>query len=138
MHILDNEASAAFKNAIKVNCTLQHVSPDTHRCNLAECAIRAFKNHYLAILAGVDKNFVIYLWDRLAPQAVLMLNLLRQAHATPAMSAYESINGKFDYNSLPLVLLGCAVQMHEAPGHQKTWVAHALNGWYIGMSMEYY
>ena len=138
MHLLDNEASSAFKDAIKCNCTLQLVPPDTHRRNLAERAIQTFKNHFLAILAGVDQNFPMYLWDRLVPQAVLTLNLLRQSNATPTMSAYEYINGKFDYNSLPLAPLGCAVQVHEAPGRRKTWDAHALNGWYVGTSTEHY
>ena len=138
MHLLDNEASAAFKDAIKCNCTLQLVPPDTHHRNLTERAIQTFKNHFLAILAGVDQNFPMYLWDRLVPQAVLTLNLLRQSNATPTMSAYEYINGKFDYNSLPLAPLGCAVQVHEAPGRRKTWDAHALKGWYVGTSTEHY
>jgi hypothetical protein len=38
-HILDNEASAAFKAEIKKNCTIQLVPPDNHRRNLAERAI---------------------------------------------------------------------------------------------------
>ena len=31
LHILDNEASVAFKEEIQKNCTLQLVPPDTHR-----------------------------------------------------------------------------------------------------------
>ena len=52
-HLLDNEASAAFKAEIKKNCTLQLVPPDNHRRNLAERAIQTFKSHFKAILAGV-------------------------------------------------------------------------------------
>ena len=33
------------------------------------------------------------LWDRLLPQAILTLNLLRQANKTPTMSAYQYVNG---------------------------------------------
>ena len=58
LHMLDNEASAAFKAAIKANCDLQLVPPDTHRRNLAERAIQTFKSHFIAILAGVDKFFL--------------------------------------------------------------------------------
>ena len=128
MHILDNEASSSFKTAIRNNCTLQLVPPDTHRRNLAERAIQTFKNHFLAILAGVDEHFPMYLWDRLLPQAVVTLNLLRQAHADPSMSAYEYVNGAFDYNSLPLAPLGCAVQVHEAAACRRTWDPHTLSG----------
>ncbi len=35
-HLLDNEASAAFKAAIKNNCKYQLVPPDNHRMNLVE------------------------------------------------------------------------------------------------------
>ena len=76
MHLLDNEASAAFKVEIKKNCTLQLVPPDNHRRNLAERAIQTFKSHFKAILAGVAENFPMNLWDRLLPQTVLTLNLL--------------------------------------------------------------
>ncbi len=76
MHILDNEALVAVKAEIKKNCDLQLVLPDTNRRNLAERAIQTFKNHFTAILAGVDPSFPMDLWDHLVPQAVHTLNLL--------------------------------------------------------------
>ena len=63
MHILDNEASHAYKEEIKKNCDLQLVPPDTHRRNLAERAIQTFKSHFISILAGVDNDFPMQLWD---------------------------------------------------------------------------
>ena len=66
-HILDSEASSAFKAEIRKNCTLQLVPPDNHWRNLAERAIQTFKNHFKAILAGVADNFPMNLWDRLLP-----------------------------------------------------------------------
>ncbi len=114
VHILDNEASAWFKEEIQKKCDLQMVPPDTHRQNLAEQAIQTFKSHFLAILAGVNPSFPMMLWDRLVPQAVLTLNLLRQAKADPKMSVYEFVHGKMDYNKMPLAPLGCAVQIHKS------------------------
>jgi hypothetical protein len=55
-HLLDNKASAVYKAEIKKNCTIQLVPPDNHRRNLAERAIQTFKNHFKAVLAGVDDN----------------------------------------------------------------------------------
>jgi hypothetical protein len=78
------------------------------------------------------------LWDRLVPQAVITLNLLRQANKMPSVSAYEFVNGKIDYNKFPLAPLGCAVEMHESTNRQKTWDPHSLSGWYLGMSAEHY
>jgi hypothetical protein len=114
------------------------VPPDTHWQNLAEQAIQTFKSHFLAILEEVDTSFPMTLWDRLVPQVVLTLNLLRQAKADPKMSAYEFVHGKMDYNKMPLAPLGCAVQMHESTNRQKTWDAHSLNGWYLGTSPKHY
>jgi hypothetical protein len=85
LQILANKASSAFKEAItfKWNSTFQPVPPDMHRRNQMECAIRTFKDHFLAILAGVDSSFPPYLWDLLLRQAELTLNLLRQATLNP-------------------------------------------------------
>lgn len=115
MHILDNEASQAFKNEIRKNCTLQLVPPNTHQRNFVERAIQTFKSHFIAILPGVDKDFPMQLWDRLVPQTVITLNLLRQLNKQPAISAYKYRNRKFDYNSMPLGPMGCAIQVHEGP-----------------------
>ncbi len=114
MHILDNEASEAFKTEIKKNCNLQLVPPDTHRRNLAERAIQTFKSHFITILTGVDSSFPMSLLDRLVPQAVITSNLLRQANKMPSVSAYEFVNGKFDYHKFPLAPFGCAVEMQES------------------------
>jgi hypothetical protein len=70
LHILDNKAPEALRQAIKDHCKMQLAPPDTHRSNLAERAIQTFKNHFVSILSGVDKSFPIKLWDRLLPQAV--------------------------------------------------------------------
>jgi hypothetical protein len=138
MHILDNERSEAFKTETKKNCNLQLIPPDTHRRNLAERAIQTFKSHFIVILAGVDSLFPMSLWDPLVPQAVITLNLLRQANKIPSLSAYEFVNGKFDYNKFPLAPLGCAVEMHESTNRQKTWDLHSLSSWYLGTSTEHY
>jgi len=138
MHILDNEASEEFKSEIRKHCNLQLVPPDTHRRNLAERAIQTFKSHFISILAGVDPAFAMRLWDRLLPQAVVSLNMLRQATKTPTMSAYQYVNGPFDYNATPLGPLGCKVQFHESANRRKTWDPRALTGWYLGTSFEHY
>ncbi len=112
-HLLDNEASAAFKVEIKKNCKYQLVPPDNHRMNLAQRAIQTFKNHFKAVIAGVDKTFPMQLWDRLLTKTVLTLNLLQQSNVAPTVSAYQYVNGAFDYNKMPLAPMQCAVQIHE-------------------------
>ncbi len=113
-HLMDNKAPAKLKVEIRKNCTIQLIPPDNHRRNLAERAIQTFKCHFKAILAGVDENFQMRLWDKLLPQTVLTLNLLRQSNVAPTVSAYQYVHGNFDYNKMPLASLGCAVQLFES------------------------
>ena len=78
LQILDNKASKAYKQTITSNWGIkfQLVPPHIHRRNAAERAIRTFKAHFLAILAGVAEDFPKHCWDLLLPQAKLTLNLL--------------------------------------------------------------
>ncbi len=137
-HLLDNKASASYKAEIKNNCTIQLVPPNNHRRNLAEQSIQTFKNHFKAVLAGVDDNFPMRLWDRLLPQTVLTLNLLHQSNVAPTVSAYQYIHGAFDYNRMPLGPMGCAVQVHKSNERRGTWADNAIDGWYLQTSPKHY
>jgi hypothetical protein len=77
LQILDNKASATYKNAITFTWQAKfQLAPQAMHCrNRAEQEIRTFKTHFLSILAGVDPTFPLYLWDLLLPQAELTPNL---------------------------------------------------------------
>ena len=81
LQILDNECSTVYERRMtdKWGVEFQLVSPDMHRRNAAERAIRSFKAHFLAILSGVASDFPHNLWDLLLPQTEMNLNMLRQA-----------------------------------------------------------
>ncbi len=51
------EAPEEYKKEIRKKYTIKLVPPDNHRQNLAERAIQTFKNHFKAILAGVENTF---------------------------------------------------------------------------------
>jgi hypothetical protein len=153
---MDNEASAAFKQAITFawRAKFQLVPPDMHRRNHAERAIRTFKDHFLAILAGVDKSFPPYLWDLLLPQAELTLNLLHQPTINskisaweffngpfdfnPKILAWEFFNGPFDFNKTPLGPVGCCVLIHAKPTMRRSWDFRAKEGFYISPALNSY
>jgi hypothetical protein len=137
-HIMDNDASAEYKMTICKNCIIQLVPQNNHQQNLAERVIQTFKRHFKAVLAGVDNNFPMRLWDKLLPQAILTLNLLCQSNAVPTVSANQYINGPFDYNKMPLRPMGCAVLMHRNRSRQGTLAEHSINGWYLQTSPEHY
>jgi hypothetical protein len=51
--VLDNQASVAYKKAIgNSGMTYELVPPDDHQHNMAEKAIRTFKDHFVGVLSG--------------------------------------------------------------------------------------
>ena len=137
-HILDNEVSAAFKSAITTNnCTFQLVPPHLHRRNKAERAIRTFKDHFLAILAGTAPTFPSNRWDLLLPQAELTLNLLRPG-TDPTKSAWECLFGTYNFDATPMGPAGCKVLIHNKAGLRKSWDYRCKEGYYIGPALQHY
>ena len=51
--------------------------PHLNFCNDIERAICIFKNHFIAGLCSTDEIFPPNLWDKLIPQCLITLNLLR-------------------------------------------------------------
>ena len=90
LQVLENEARKEHRQVITQTwkATFQLLPPDVHHHNTAERAIRTFKAHFLAILAGVGSDLPSSLWDTLLPQTKLTLNLLRQAPLATNMSAW--------------------------------------------------
>ncbi|EEC46594.1 predicted protein [Phaeodactylum tricornutum CCAP 1055/1] len=136
---LDNEASTALQSFM----TSEHVDfqlapPHLHRRNAAERAIRTFKNHFIAGLCTTNPDFPLHLWDRLLPQALITLNLLRRSRINPKLSAHAQLHGAFDYNRTPLAPPGTRVLVHVKPSVRETWAPHAVEGWYLGPALNHY
>ena len=139
IHVMDNECSDLVKKILKYNhLTLQLVPPNVHRTNAAEKAIGTFKDHFITGLATVHPEFPLHLWCRLIPLAETTLNLLRPSNINPRLSAYEILNGIFDYNRTPLAPPGTKVIVHTPPDKRRTWDSHGEDGWYLGMAPEHY
>jgi len=116
----------------------QLTPPDVHRRNAAERAIRTFKNHFVAGLCSLDPNFPLHLWDRLLPQALLTLNLLRPSHINPSLSAHAQLFGAYDFSKHPIGPPGSRVIIHTKPKNREPWAPHGTPGWYLGPTMEHY
>ena len=139
IHVMDNECSEIVKKFLCDNdATLQLVPPNMHSTNEAEKDIVTFKNHFISGLATVHPNFPIHLWCRLIPLATTTLNLMRPSRINPKLSAYEILNGTFDYNRNPIATPGTKVVVHETPTNRRTWDPHGVDGWYIGMAPNHY
>jgi hypothetical protein len=80
----------------------------------------------------------MHLWDRILPQAVITLNMLRTSRINPKLLAATHIFGQYDFNSTPLAPPGTRIIAHETPGRRRTWAPHGQDGWYIGPALGHY
>jgi hypothetical protein len=102
-NVSDNKCSKTIKRYIKEQkADLQLVEPDNHCVNAAECAIQTFKNHFIAGMATVNKNFPLQLWDELLPQAQDTINMLRTSRLNKRLLAYSILEGPFNFDKTPL------------------------------------
>jgi hypothetical protein len=93
---LDNEESTLLKDYLHGQViNFQLVPPYGRRRNAAERAIHSFKDHLIAGLCSTDKAFTMHLWDRLLPQAILTLNMLRTSRINPKISASTYLDGQY-------------------------------------------
>ena len=136
----DNETSHIFLDYLNNDAHLTHqkVPPNNHRSNPAETAVRDFKQHFIAMRAGLPNEYPAHRWDLLIPLCNLTHNLLRPSQIQPNLSAHQLIHGNFDYNKFPLAPAGCKVIAYETPNVRPTWADHGVEGFYIGPSKEHY
>ncbi|EJK61680.1 hypothetical protein THAOC_17790 [Thalassiosira oceanica] len=87
---------------------------------VAEVQIKNFKSNFISVIAGVDPDFPVHLWDKLLPGAEIQFNLLRQSNMTPTVSSYAHLFGPFDYDRMPLGPLGYAVNPSLTPTRAAT------------------
>ena len=113
-------------------------SPTSYALTKCSRKISTFKDHFKAILVGINKNFPMHLWDRLLAQAESMLNMLWLTNIATKILACAYMYGQHDFNKMPLAPMGCAVHMHNKPAVQKTWDDHASEGYYTETSREHY
>lgn len=138
-HWLDNEASTKLKEFNKKHgVQYQLTPPNIHRRNASERAIRTWKNHFIVGLESLNPDFPMHLWDRLIQQATDTLNMLRPNRSNTKMSAYNDLEGMFNYEKTPLAPPGTKVLVHEKSLQQGTWAPHGKQGWYIGGAPEHY
>ncbi len=94
---MDNQATKHIKQFLtEEECKLQLVEPHNHRVNAAKHVIQTFKDAFIAAQARTNHRFPLQLWDKLTPQVINTLNMLRASWINPTKSAYEILNGPYD------------------------------------------
>ena len=109
-----------------------------HRVNAKERAIQTFKNHFIAGLCTFHKQFPMQLWDQLLPQAELTLNLLSTSRINPKLSAYDYLEGQYNFNNTPLAPPGTKALLYEDPKKRSSWATHATDAYYVSPAMKHY
>jgi hypothetical protein len=115
--ILDNEfASPGYKKCFRSKgLHMQLVPPHLHRRNMAERAIRTWKNHYISVLCTADITFPFSQCNRLVPQAEMTLNMVRTSRVNPQVLAWTQVHGAYDFLTHPIASAGTRVAIHEKP-----------------------
>jgi hypothetical protein len=61
-------------------------------------------NHLVVELCSTDKEFPSQFWEKLIPQALLTLNMMRTSKINPTTSSETQLKGFYSFNGAPLVL----------------------------------
>jgi hypothetical protein len=109
-----------------------------HRRNWAERAIQTFKNNFISGLCTTHPDFPLNLWDKLLPQAVLTLNLLRPYRINPQLSAHFQVHINFNFDKTPLAPPGIKVLAHEPADGRESFAVHAVQVYYVGPCLHHY
>ena len=84
--------------------------------NNAERGWRTAKNHIIATLCTVNKDFPISKGGGLMEQTEITINLLRPFRPNSEMSAYHGMHGHtYDFDSHPIAPPGIKVFIYESP-----------------------
>jgi hypothetical protein len=105
---------------------------------VAERAIQTFKNRFIGALGTTNSEFLVQLWDELAPQVQDSINLLRPLQIDPTKSAYEILEGPYDWSRYPLAPLGTRAIIHEDPATQESCTLCGLDAWLLRPLKDHY
>jgi hypothetical protein len=136
---MDNQVTNQIKKFLTLEeCKLQLVELHNHCVNAAEQAIQMFKDAFISALAMTNHDFPLKLWDRLTPQVINTLNMLRALNIDPTKLAYKVLYGPYDWNRYPLTPLGCKAVIYKDGDTRGSWALCGVDGWYLGPLMGHY
>ena len=139
LNVMDNQATKAMKAYLTPQeCVLQLVEPNNHRVNAAEQAIQTFKNRLIGPLGTTDVDFPIQLWDKMASQVQDVINLIRRSRIDLTKSAYEVIEGPYDWNQYLLAPLETKAIIYKDANTRALSAPHGLDAWLLGQSKDHY
>lgn len=121
---------------------LQELEIEAVKCSKHTCTKKDEKSHLtiqtspILDMRAVNSDSPLYLWDKLIPRAIIILNLLHPLCINPKYLAYVQVHGAFNYNSTPIAPPG--IRAHDHPDDRKSWNVHITYSLYIGATIELY
>jgi len=97
-----------------------------------------WKNHFVAIRAGVPSTYRLSNWCKDLEQTDITLNMLRTRTTNPKLSTYEAMEGMYSFGATPMAPIGTECMMHIKPTRRQTWGYHALKAWYFAPALNHY
>ena len=101
-------------------------------------SIQTWKDHFLSGMESTHLYFPLSQWCKLVEQGNINLNLLLPPILNPKMSAYAQVFGYFNDQRTPLPPSGMKVLAHVLPIDRRLFGPHAIKGFSVCISMEYY
>jgi len=136
---LDNECSKCIQNFLeKKGTTRHHVAPHSHRVNAAEPAVKTAKYHLIAALATLDWGCPVQLWSKMLKQVQDTLNMFRTSRNNTSKTAYQELEGNFDWNATPMAPLGTKGSVFIHPDNRNTFAPHCDEGFTVGRAPHHY
>ena len=122
----------------KEKIKIQPVEPYNHHVNATKPAVKTAKYHIVTGLGTVNVNCPLQLWCKFLPQTQDLINMMRTLRRNPKISAFEELNGTFDYTKTPISILGSRTLAYNTYEARATWKRHGKNGFYVGPCYFHY
>ena len=138
LHIFDNECSKCIQNYLEEKGTRRHhAAPHAHRVNAAEPAVKTAKYHLIAALATLDWGCPIQLWSKMLKQVQDTLNMFRTSRNDTSKTAYQELEGEFDWNATPMAPLGTKGRVYIHPGNHNMFAPRCDKGFTVGRASHH-
>ena len=139
IHVLENECSRAVqKFLIKKGTVRQNVETHNHRVNAAEPAVNTAKYHIIAHIATLGHQCSIQLCSKMLPQMQDTLNMLCTSQNNNKLTAYEELNGTFNWNRTPIALLGTRGMIFIHSNSRNSFAPHCDEAFTVGRVRHHY
>ena len=137
--VMDNILAKEIEdNLNQLEIAIHLVPPHDHRTNKAERAIRTFKNHWIASVAGCSSSMPLGGVKHFLEQILITLNLLRNSRRNPHLSAYADLKGPYDNNAHPLHPLGTRCIILDDPQVRPSFANHGTECYSVGPALKHY